>query len=218
MQGSEAEGSNAERVEDQLRRDRVVVIFRGLDPQRCRDAALALYEAGLRSFEVTLNSEHACEGIRALRAALPAEAAVGAGTVLTADDVGAAREAGASFVISPDLNEEVVARTLAEGMVSVPGALTATEVLRAQRAGAHIVKVFPLAPVGADYIRQLRGPIADVPLLVSGGVGAGLAAECFAAGADVAGVGLPLFDVDQNSASAGEITEAGRRFLARIAS
>lgn len=213
MSDSTARTAAGQAVAAQLKRDKVVAIFRGLPPERCRDAGLALFEAGLRSFEVTLNTDQALDGIRALRDALPAEAAVGAGTVLTADDVTAARRAGASFVISPDVDEPVVSRTLDEGMASVPGAFTATEVVRAWRAGAHLVKVFPVSPVGAEHIRQLRGPLADIPLLVSGGVDAGLAAECFAAGADAAGVGLPLFGVDPDSASVADITDAGRRFL-----
>ncbi len=202
-------------IEDLLRTDRIVAIFRGLTMESTLAAAQGLYEAGVRWFEVTMNSADAVADIGALREKLPGDVAVGAGTVLAAGEVDQVAAAGASFVISPNVDEAVIARTRELGLASIPGTFTATEVVRAEAAGADAVKVFPVRPVGADYVRQLRGPLDSVPLLVSGGVGAELARECFDAGADCAGVGLGHFGVDVSKPiESSAVAAAGRRFLA----
>lgn len=196
-----------------LHRDRIVVIFRGQAADRCLDAAQALHEAGLRWFEVTMNTRDAAATITRLRKELPEDTRVGAGTVVTAASVRAARDAGASFVISPHVDEDIITHAHDEGMLAVPGAFTATEIVRAQQGGADLVKVFPIRPVGADYIRQLRGPFNDIPFLVSGGVDARLARECFDAGAEAVGVGLHLFGEGTTEKVADGLAAAGRRFL-----
>lgn len=175
-----------------IRRHRIVIIYRGEAPEDCVTIARGLYDAGIRLFEVTLNSDRPLEGIALLRKEFGADVEIGAGTVLVPEEVDRAAEAGAGFIISPDLDESVVARTKQAGLVSIPGALTPTEVRRAMRAGADLVKVFPIRPVGADYIRQLRGPLPEVPMVATGGVDAALARECFAAGCDGVGVGVHL--------------------------
>lgn len=176
-----------------IRRHRIVIIYRGEAPEDCVTIARSLYDAGIRLFEVTLNSDRPLEGIALLRKEFGDDVEIGAGTVLEPEEVDRAAEAGAGFIISPDLDESVIARTKQAGLVSIPGALTPTEIRRAVRAGADLVKVFPIRPVGgADYIRQLRGPLPDVPMMATGGVDAALARECFAAGCDGIGVGVHL--------------------------
>lgn len=135
-------------------------------------------------------------GIESLRCKLPEDAVVGAGTVLKASHVQDAEWAGASFIVSPNTDASVVDAAKERDLVSVPGAFTASEVIQAEYAGADIVKLFPVRPVGADYIRQLRGPLGDTPLLASGGVDAELASHCFAAGCQAVGVGIHLLGVD----------------------
>lgn len=175
-----------------LRRHKVIVIYRGFGPAECLDLTHVLYDAGLRLFEVTMNTASALESITRLRRAFGPEVSVGAGTVLDEADVGRAAHAGASFVVSPDVNESVIARTRDAGLASVPGAFTPTEILRALRAGADLVKVFPISPVGAGYIRQLRGPLPEAGLVPTGGVDAELAEQCFAEGCAGVGVGTHL--------------------------
>lgn len=175
-----------------LRNHRVLVIFRGHSTGECVELAHALYDAGVRLFEVTLNSERPYDAIAALRAELGDQALVGAGTVLTPSEVKAAADAGAQLIVSPNLDEAVVAQTKTLGLGSVPGAFSPTEVVRAAQQGADLVKVFPIGPVGADFIRQLRAPLPDIPFMATGGVDARLAAECVAAGADSVGVGTHL--------------------------
>lgn len=202
--------NHVESVLDRILQAQVVVIFRGLTPDACVQTATALHEGGVRGFEVTLNSPGALDAIARLRAELPDDTVIGAGTVLSPDEVVAARDAGAQFVISPNVDGEVIACTRAEGLVSIPGAQTATEVLAAHGAGAHIVKIFPIRPLGADYIALLRGPIADVPFMATGGVDAVLAQACLAAGAQTIGVGLQVFAGRPDEI---DLADAARRYL-----
>ncbi|KID31605.1 bifunctional 4-hydroxy-2-oxoglutarate aldolase/2-dehydro-3-deoxy-phosphogluconate aldolase [Prauserella rugosa] len=177
---------------DQVRRHRAMVIFRGQSPRECLSLAEVLHGEGIRLFEVTLNSADPFAAITALRAEYGDELPVGAGTVLTAADVERAADAGAQFVVSPHVDEDVLARAGQLGLGTVPGAFTATEVVRAVRLGADVVKVFPISPVGAEHIRQLRGPLPDVPMMATGGVGPELAGACLAAGCAGVGVGVQL--------------------------
>jgi 2-dehydro-3-deoxyphosphogluconate aldolase / (4S)-4-hydroxy-2-oxoglutarate aldolase len=198
-----------------LRRHKVMIIYRGFRPEECRDLTRVLCTAGLRLFEVTLNSAAALESIRALRAEFGAEVTVGAGTVLEETDVKRAADAGASFIVSPDVNEAVIAGTRDAGLASVPGAFTPTEVIRAMRAGADQVKVFPIRPVGADYIRQLRGPLPEAELVATGGVDAALARECFAAGCAGVGVGAHLLGARPGGgAGAAELIHEAEKLVA----
>jgi len=200
---------------------RVVVIFRGMPVDRALAAADVMYEAGLRAYEVTLQSGDTLRTIELLRDKLPPDALVRAGTVLTPTEVADAQAAGATYIISPNVDPDVVAATKERNLVSMPGAFTATEILQAHRAGADIVKVFPVRPVGADYIRQIRGPVADVKLLASGGVDADLAAECYAAGCQSVGVGQQLFGAGAvDDEDWGRVSAAATRFVevARAAS
>lgn len=171
---------------------RIVVVLRGLEPAACVRASRALAAGGIGLFEVTMNSPRPLEGIRALIEAFGDRAGIGAGTVTSVEQVESAADAGARYVVSPDTNPAVIRRTRELGLVSIPGALTPTEVLRARDAGAHMVKVFPIRSVGADYLRQLRGPIDDVRFVATGGVTLEMIPELMAAGASAVAMGLHL--------------------------
>lgn len=173
---------------------RIVVVLRGLEPSACVRASRALASGGIGLFEVTMNSPRPLEGIRALIETFGDRAGIGigAGTVTSVDQVEAAANAGASYVVSPDTNAAVIRRTRELGLVSIPGALTPTEVLMARDAGAHMVKVFPIRSVGADHLRQLRGPIDDVRFVATGGVTLEMIPELMAAGASAVAMGLHL--------------------------
>jgi len=154
---------------EEIFRYRIVAILRGCDPAHVLDIATALHSGGVRLLEITLNSPGALEAIAAVAGRFGDKMVVGAGTVLTEDEVKAAVGAGARFVLSPSLDLEVIRVTKALGAVSVPGAFTATEILTAWRGGADIVKVFP-ASVGPAYFRDIRGPLPQIPLMPTGGV------------------------------------------------
>lgn len=172
----------------------LIGILRGFAPDLAVEIGRAAAAAGLAAIEVTLNSPAATEQIRALRRELAGTVWVGAGTVLDADQAREALEAGAQFLVSPVLDADVMEVGRDAGVGLFPGALTPTEVVRAWRLGASMVKVFPAGPLGPAYIKALKAPLGDIPLLPTGGIGLQNAEAFLAAGASGFGVGEPLFD------------------------
>jgi len=177
---------------DALAATRGVAIFRRLSTEQAVFAARALAEGGVRAVEITMDSAEALQTIAALRSALGESVAVGAGTVMTLDAAREAAAAGASFFVSPHTDEQLIRDVHALGIAYVPGAFTASEIVRAWNAGATAVKVFPSSTVGPRYIRDLLGPLRHVPLVPTGGITPDTAAEFVAAGAWGVGVGAQL--------------------------
>ena len=175
----------------ELSRARLLAIIRGADPAAAIQAALVLLESGIRILEVSLVTTDALRVIAAVARRAPEGCVVGAGTVLTREDVARAQEAGARFMVTPALTESV-AESVARGIPVLAGALTPTEVVTAMSLGATAVKVFPASIGGPAYLRALRDPLPDVPFVPVGGVDVALAAEYLAAGAVAVGVGSPL--------------------------
>lgn len=172
----------------------LVAILRGLPPTRVLPAVDALAEAGIRAFEITMNSPDAFDSIEQL--ANRRELLVGAGTVRSAEQVRRVAAVGGAFVLSPHTDPEVIAATRQAGLISVPGAYTPTEIATAFQLGADVVKVFPVQPAGPAYLKLVREPLDDVPLLACGGLTAEIGRECLAVGCVSLGVGLGLFDAD----------------------
>lgn len=174
---------------------KVVAIVRGVYGQDCINLAKALYAGGIELLEVTFDQskpealEKTSETIRSLVETLGDKMAFGAGTVTSLEMLELAKNAGAQFIVSPDTKEEVIRATVAAGMVSMPGAMTPTEILEAHSYGADFVKVFPTSNLGASYIKAIRGPINHVRLLAVGGVNEKNIGEFLKAGANGAGVG-----------------------------
>jgi 2-dehydro-3-deoxyphosphogluconate aldolase/(4S)-4-hydroxy-2-oxoglutarate aldolase len=175
----------------ELARERLLVIIRGADPAAAIQAALVLLESGIRILEVSLVTTDALRVIDQLTRRAPEGAVIGAGTVLTREDVARAQGVGARFMVTPAVTESV-AESVARGIPVLAGALTPTEVITALSLGATAVKVFPASTGGPAYLRALRDPLPDVPFVPVGGVDAALAAEYLAAGAVAVGVGSPL--------------------------
>src|SRR5258708_21007200 len=175
---------------DQLKEAKIVAILRGNYVGRWQDYAEALLDGGIRAMEITLNSPGAVEGIRTLSAKVSDRALIGAGTVLTADVARRAIDAGAQFIVAPDTMPEVIAVCQERGIPAIPGAYTPTEIRRAWELGASLVKLFPsLTPA---YIKAIRGPFNDIPLMITGGVNLDNAVEFLHAGAEVVGVGANM--------------------------
>src|SRR5215211_1753483 len=171
----------------------VVAILRAADAGRFLEAGRVLYEAGVRAVEVTLTSAGALEAFARLREELPSDALLGVGTVPSAGDAERAVEAGATYLIAPDFRPEVVSWAVERRVPVVPGALTPTEIAAAWGAGATAVKVFPVSAVGGPaYVKAVRAPLPEVPLVPTGGVGIDDIGAYLAAGAAAVGVGSPL--------------------------
>lgn len=172
---------------------KIVAIIRGADPDSVLSIIEALHAGGVTNVEVTLNSPNALQLIRNACDVMGDRMLVGAGTVLDPEGARAAIDAGARFIISPALDEDTVRYTLGAGVVSIPGALTPTEILKAYKAGADIVKVFP-ASAGPGYIRDVRAPLSHIPLMPTGGIRPDNIKAYLDAGGVAFGIGSALVD------------------------
>lgn len=174
---------------------RIVAIVRGVYGEDCVNLAKALYAGGIELMEVTFDQSNpdlytrTSDTIAQLVSQMGDKMIFGAGTVTSLQTLELAKNAGARFVVSPDTNEAVIKATVAAGMVSMPGAMTPTEILTAHEYGADFVKVFPTSGLGASYIKAVCGPINHVRLLAVGGVSEKNVAEFLKAGCVGAGVG-----------------------------
>lgn len=149
----------------------LIGIIRGVTPDEALATARALYDGGIRIIEVPLNSPDPLTSIRTISGSLGEDALVGAGTVLTVDDVEKVRQAGGRLVVSPNMNPEVISATAERGMVSCPGIFTPTEAFTALRAGATVIKLFPAEGASPKVVKAIRAVLPkDVTLLIVGGV------------------------------------------------
>ncbi|MCZ2404695.1 2-dehydro-3-deoxy-6-phosphogalactonate aldolase [Paenarthrobacter sp. Z7-10] len=172
----------------------LIAILRGLTTADAKDVGECLYEAGFRSLEVPLNSPEPLATIRVLRDLLPADCLVGAGTVLTVDQVAQCADAGAQTIVSPNTDTAVIAETVRLGMESYPGAATPSEAFAAIGAGARNVKLFPAEQVGTAGLKAWTAVVPQhIGLLPVGGVTASNIAAWLAAGATGFGIGSSLY-------------------------
>ena len=189
-------------VIEELKKTRLMVLARGVPKDVLLKAVAAIEEAGVTVFESTFDHRRAdcvaenAEKIAALVGAFGGRMAIGAGTVLTVEEVRAAHAAGASFIVSPDSDPEVIAETKCLGMVSIPGAMTPTEIKRAYALGADIVKLFPADDLGYHYIQNLKGPLPHIPLMATGGVNPQTIPEFLSRGILAVGTGITVFRPD----------------------
>jgi 2-dehydro-3-deoxyphosphogluconate aldolase/(4S)-4-hydroxy-2-oxoglutarate aldolase len=129
-----------------------------------------LFQHGIRLVEVTMDTSDAVEVLEYFRTRVPAKCLLGAGTVTDVELAEAALGAGASFIVTPNIDLDVIRTVRAHGIPVIPGALTPTEIWTASKSGADFIKVFPASAVGPRYFRELRGPFAQIPFMASGGV------------------------------------------------
>lgn len=174
----------------------VVAVIRAPSAGVLVDIAKALLQGGVIGIEVTMSTPDAIGGIEKVAASLGDQVVVGVGTVLDAATCTAAINAGAQFVVSPVLIPEVIEATRMQEKVSVPGALSPTEILTAWSAGADVVKVFPATSMGPQYLRDLLAPLPFLRLTPTGGVSAKNAGDWIKAGAVMVGAGSTLVTKD----------------------
>ena len=196
-------------------RSGVVAVLRAPTADGFAAVADVLVEAGITAIEVTLTSRGAIDALAGLRRQLPPSAAVGAGTVLTADDAKAAVDAGAAFLVSPVLDPELAA---AFGVPFYPGrAHPDRDLPGAHRAGAPLVKLFPAAAVGPRYVKDLHGPLPDVRIMPTGGIDIDDIAAWLAAGASAVGLGGPLIGDAATGGSLTALADRARRAADAVA-
>lgn len=207
-----------QKVRDRIVEIGVVPVVRASSAGEARMAADAVCEGGIPIAEITMTVPGAVELIRELTRSGPGDVLVGAGTVLNVEAAKKCLDAGAEFLVSPGLNFEVIQLAAKEGKLMMAGALTPTEVIMAWEAGSDFVKVFPCGQVGgAKYIKALKGPLPQVPLVPTGGVNLNTAAEFVEAGAAALGVGGELVPAGALRSGKPEIiVENARKFLAIV--
>ncbi|ELZ91628.1 2-dehydro-3-deoxyphosphogluconate aldolase (KDPG aldolase) [Haloferax mucosum ATCC BAA-1512] len=192
----------------------VVAVMRGADADTIIDVADALYEGGITAYEITADNPDAMDLISEVSASFSdREAIVGAGTVLDAPTANAAIQAGAEFVVGPNFDEGVIETCNRYGTLVAPGIMTPTEATDAYAAGADFVKVFPASSLGPGHLKSMKGPLPQIPMMPTGGVGLDNATDYIEAGAVVVGAGGAL--MDDEAIENGEfesITETAREF------
>jgi 2-dehydro-3-deoxyphosphogluconate aldolase / (4S)-4-hydroxy-2-oxoglutarate aldolase len=175
-----------------LRRERLVAIVREGARERALEIASALIDGGVRVLEFSMSERASLDALSALAERYGDEITIGAGTVLTRSDAEAACERGARFLVSPILDETLVAWAASKQIALVPGALSPSELSRAHQAGATVIKLFPAALHGPGYVRDVLVPLPRLQLLPTGGVTVEDAAAYIRAGALAVALGSAL--------------------------
>ncbi|AGM09083.1 bifunctional 4-hydroxy-2-oxoglutarate aldolase/2-dehydro-3-deoxy-phosphogluconate aldolase [Amycolatopsis keratiniphila] len=197
-------------LQDTLIENRLVAILRAADASRFADAATVLHAAGVRVLEAALTTPGATDAISTIRKKLGDDAYVGAGSVREMSDVDKAADAGATFLVTPTVNPLVMERAHERGLPVICGALTPTEIDQAWRLGAAAVKVFPIAAVGGiAYLRAIRAPMPDIPLVPTGGVHLADVAKYLESGSIAVAAATPL--VGDALTSSGSLTDLATR-------
>ncbi len=153
-----------------VREEKIIAIVRGVPPTTIIDIAKALHAGGIRLMEITCNTPGVEEMISEVYSTLKDDIIIGAGTVITRELAEKVRNAGAQYIIAPDVNPEVIRYCMDNDIAVIPGAATPTEILNAYRMGVRMIKIFPAQGLGIDYIKQLRGPVSDMDFIAVGGI------------------------------------------------
>lgn len=202
---------------------KIIAIVRGVESSKCMKVAEALYAGGIRLMEITYNQsapeswETTAKAIGDIAEAFKGKMFAGAGTVTSTKLVELTAAAGGRYIISPNTNTDVIRKTKELGLISIPGAMTPSEILTAHEAGADFVKLFPASDLGISYLKAIRAPISHVKLMATGGINEGNAKAFLDAGASGLGIGGGL--ANKKAIEAGEfekLTEAAKAIVAAI--
>ena len=190
----------------------LIAILRGIQPHEVAAMGLKLYEAGFRIIEVPLNSPQPFDSIRILRDGLPADCVIGAGTVLTTDQVIAVKQAGGEIIVMPHSAPHMIAAAKQAGLACAPGVATVTEAFAALAAGADVLKMFPAEQLGPNVVKAWRAVVPrEVELLPVGGITPENLATFVSAGASGFGLGSALY---KPGLSAGQVGQNAEKFVA----
>lgn len=215
------------RVINSIYANKLIVIIRGISDDKIIPTVGALIDGGAKLVEITFDhtdSESLMKAprqIAAVKEHFGDAVEIGAGTVLDCSDIFTAQKAGATFMISPNTDENVIRGTKKLGLVSIPGAYTPTEICNAYSWGADFVKLFPLSKNSGEYIKAVKAPLKHIPLLAVGGVTPENAEEFFSAGACGVGVGSSIVNASQislyeNESDFSAVSEQTQKFVKAI--
>ncbi|MDP4134088.1 MAG: bifunctional 4-hydroxy-2-oxoglutarate aldolase/2-dehydro-3-deoxy-phosphogluconate aldolase [Bacillota bacterium] len=210
-------------VIESILENKIVVIVRGLDKEPLLKAADAMYEGGIRLLEITYDStgaypdEKTADNIMALNNRFNGKMTIGAGTVLKESQVELTKASGGRYIISPDTNEAIIKKSSELDLVSMPGAMTPTEIQAAYSYGADFVKLFPINNLGIDYVRAVMAPLAHIPIIAVGGINEDNMAEFLKAGVKGFGIGNNIVKKDLiKEGRYDEITKLAKRYTSII--
>jgi len=210
-------------VLDTIKEHKIIAIMRRIPREHALTAAEALYRGGIRLIEVTFDQEKkipeqdTLSVIEEMEKAFRGRMHIGAGTVITEAQVEKAVKAGAQYIISPNADEAVIRKTKKLSAVSIPGALTPTEIVAAHQAGADFVKVFPAGSLGVGYLKAVMAPLSHIPMLAVGGIDENNLKDYLNAG--IAGAGIGSNIVNDSLIQKGDfdrIEELARRFTCQV--
>lgn len=171
---------------------RLIPVLRKVPYDLCQELVKALKDGGIKAVEITMDSDNATEMIREVKQQNDGELLVGAGTVLTMEDCENAIASGAEFIVSPSLNVEVVKKCMEHNIPVIPGVFTPTEMQTAYSAGAKMIKLFPASSLGTKFIKDVKGPLAHIQIMTTGGINLETARSYLEAGAAIVGAGSDL--------------------------
>jgi 2-dehydro-3-deoxyphosphogluconate aldolase/(4S)-4-hydroxy-2-oxoglutarate aldolase len=208
---------------DQIFENKIVAIIRGIGSDRIIDTVGALLEGGIKLLEVTFNQEsesavlETLKSLELIKKEYGDKVCLGAGTVVTEEQVIKAVDAGAEYIISPNTDIDVIQKTKELGKISIPGAFTPSEMVMAYNAGADIVKLFPAGILGTGYIKALLAPLSHIPVVAVGGVNVDNVDQFIKVGAKGVGVGGNL--VDKKAIYSGDydkIKEVAKEYIKKL--
>ena len=206
-------------IETAVREGRIVAIVRGFAPETCLRLAEAYAKGGIGLVEVTFAQKSpetwkdTAAAIRAIRERFTGAVRVGAGTVLTEEQLSMCEQAGGEYMITPNVNAALIRECVRRGLIAMPGALTPSEAVDAWEAGASFVKIFPAGSLGVGYVKAIRAPLSHIPFLAVGGIGPDNVADFMKAGCVGAGVGGNLTNKEWIAAGAWDKIEGTARLL-----
>jgi 2-dehydro-3-deoxyphosphogluconate aldolase / (4S)-4-hydroxy-2-oxoglutarate aldolase len=174
----------------------IIAVVRRVPEWAIEGVAESLVEGGITALEITVDSPHAYRSIENLSKRFTGLALVGAGTVLDSESARLSINAGADFIFSPSLSQEVIRTTLRYGKIAIPGVMTPTEMITAIGGGADAVKLFPAGQLGAKYIKDVKAPFPHIPIIPTGGINLDNIELYIQAGAAAVGIGGNLIDLE----------------------
>ena len=207
---------------EMIKKHKFIAILRNIPEDKLENTAKGLYNGGARLFEITFNPsdpdtvKKTAKAFEIIKNACGNDISVGAGTVVKKEYVAEAKKMGAEFIVAPNTDQEVISLTKENGMLSIPGAFTPSEIVTAHKLGADIVKIFPIEPHNIPYLKNILSPVSHIPFITTGGVNEDTADELMKTGAAALAAGASVIPVSALNANDFSLIEEKTRKLISI--